>query len=125
MSAPAPRREDLPDGSVRIHFAAPIVGIGGAAASSLLLRPPTAGEFWEIGDPRGFIYNDQGLGTPYVDRPLLLQWIKKLITEHDAEIIARERDASLGMLIEEAVLDFFKNARTRLKPVSAPSPTFV
>lgn len=121
MSAPAPRREDLPDGSVRIHFAAPIVAIGGVAASSLLLRPPTAGEIWEIGDPRGFIYNDAGLGTPYVDRPLLLQWIRKLVTEHDPDIIARERDAALGMLIEEAVLDFFKNARMRLKPASAPS----
>lgn len=116
-----PRREDLPDGSVRIHFAAPIVDQG-QAKSSLLLRLPTAAEMWEIGDPRGFIFNDKGEGTPYVDRPLLLQWIRKLITEHDADVIGRERDPALGLLIEEAVLDFFKTARMRLKPVSAPSP---
>lgn len=120
-SAPAPRREDQPDGSVRIFFAAPISDQG-QAKGHLVLRQPTAGEVWELGDPRGFIYNDQGLGTPYVDRPLLLQWIRKLIVDHDSDVVARERDPALGMLIEEAVLDFFKNARMRLKPVSAPSP---
>ncbi|QEL26154.1 hypothetical protein FQV39_28750 [Bosea sp. F3-2] len=120
-AAPAPRREDLPDGSVRIFFAAPIVDHG-QAKGHLTLRQPTAGEIWELGDPRGFIYDKGGLGTPYVDRPLLLQWIRKLITEHDADVVARERDPSLGLLIEEAVLDFFRNARMRLKPASAPSP---
>lgn len=119
--APSPRREDLPDGSVRIVFAAPIV-LHGEAKGFVDLRPPTAGEVWDLGDPRAFIYNEAGLGTPYTDRTLLRQWIAKLMVGHDADIIARERDAALGLLIEEAVLDFFARARRRSKAESAPLP---
>jgi hypothetical protein len=120
-SAPAPRREDLPDGSVRIVFAAPIL-YHTEPKGFVDLRPPTAGEVWEMGDPRQFIFNDAGLGTPYTDRALLRQWIGKLMVGHDADMIARERDAALGILIEEAVLDFFAKARRRSKAASAPSP---
>lgn len=116
-----PRREDLPDGTVRIWFAAPIVDMG-QAKGSLLLRKPTAAERWELGDPRGFIYNEEGLGAPFVDRPMLNQWLRKLVTEIDFDVLGREPDLALSILIEEAVLDFFMNARRRLKPLSAPSP---
>jgi len=118
---PSPRREDRPDGSVRIWFATPILFHADPKAY-VDLRPPTAGDVWDLGDPRGFLFNDAGLGTPYVDRSLLRQWIPRLMVDHDADIVSRERDAALGLLIEEAVLDFFAKARTRLKPASAPSP---
>ncbi|MET3892782.1 hypothetical protein ABIE41_003858 [Bosea sp. OAE506] len=117
----APRREDLPDGTVRIWFATPIL-LHAEPKGFVDLRPPTAGEVWELGDPRAYIFNDAGLGTPYVDRPLLRQWIPRLMVGHDADILGRERDAGLGLLIEEAVLDFFANARKRSKPASEPSP---
>lgn len=119
--SPAPRREDLPDGSVRIWFAAPIL-FHTEPKSFLDLRPPTAGEVWELGDPRQFIFNDTGLGAPYTDRPLLRQWIGRLMVGHDADIVARDRDAALGILIEEATLDFFAKARKRSRPASEPSP---
>jgi hypothetical protein len=117
---PAPRREDLPDGSVRIWFAAPIVQFT-EPKGSLVLRQPTAGEVWELGDPISHVFGD-GFATPYVDRPLLARWIGKLMTDHDADVVGRERDAALGLLIEEAILDFFTTARKRSRPASAPSP---
>lgn len=119
---PLPRREDQPDGSVKILFAAPILDIG-EAKRHLTLRPPQAGEIWDIGDPRSFIYNDDGLGTPYVDRVRLRTWIGRLIEGHDVDIIGAQGDAALGLLIEEAVLDFFGKARKQLKPASALSQT--
>lgn len=120
MSAPAtaPRREDLPDGSVRIWFAAPILHHADPKGS-LLLRQPSVGELWEIGDPVTWVFDAENRGTPIVERDILLLWIKKLISEHDHDVIARDRDLALGMLIEETVLGFFRNARTALRPKSA------
>lgn len=103
---PLPRREDQPDGSVKILFATPILDIG-EPKKELTLRAPQAGEIWDIGDPRSFIYNDDGLGTPYVDRVRLRTWIGRLMVGHDVDIIGLQGDAALGLLIEEAVLDFF------------------
>lgn len=118
-AAPAPRREDLPDGSVRIVFAAPII-LHGEAKGHVDLRPPTAGERWDIGEPISHVYGD-GAVTPWVDRAVLRKWIDLLMVGHDADVIARERDAALGILIEEAVLDFFAKARKRLMAASALS----
>lgn len=120
MSAAAPRREDQPDGSVKIIFAAPIL-YHDESKGSLTLRPPKAGEIWDIGDPRSYIYNEAGLGTPYVDRERLRAWIGRLMVDHDSDLVGRNGDAALGLLIEEAVLDFFGSARRRLKPASALS----
>lgn len=119
-AAPAPRREDMPDGTVRIWFSAPIL-LHDEPKGFLDLRQPTAGEIWELGDPRAFIYDEHGLGTPWTDRELLRKWIARLMTGHDPDIVGRERDAGLGLLIEEAVLDFFAKARRRSKAASAPS----
>lgn len=115
-----PRREDLPDGKVKVTFAAPILFFD-EAKRSVTLRPPTAGEIWEIGDPRSYIYNAEGLGTPYVDRGRFKGWLGKLMIDHDADMIGVAGDAALGMLIEDVVLDFFQNARRRSSAGSAPS----
>lgn len=115
-----PKREELPDGKVRIAFAAPIM-LFEEVKRSLTLRPPTAGEIWEIGDPRSYIYNEAGLGTPYVDRERLKAWIGKLMVDHDRDLIGMQGDAALGLMIEEAVLDFFSKARKRSRSGSAPS----
>lgn len=119
---PLPRREDQPDGSVKILFAAPILDIG-EPKKFVTFRPPTVAEFWEIGDPRHFVYSADGIGTPYTDRPTLLTWIRRLITGHDADLIGREGDLALAMLIEGAVLDFFTKARMSLRAASVTSPT--
>jgi len=119
-AAPALRREDLPDGTVRIWFSAPIL-YHTEPKGFVDLRPPTAGERWDLGEPLSFIYNGEGLGTPYVDRPVLKQWIGLLMVGHDIDMLGRERDLALAQLIEEAVLDFFANARRRSRLASAPS----
>ena len=117
---PAPRHEELPSGQVRVLFSAPIVHFS-EAKGSVTLRPPNVSEIWEIGDPRSFIFNDAGLSTPYTDREKLRQWIGRLMVDHDSDIIGREADPALGMLIEEVVLGFFSSARKRLTNASAPS----
>lgn len=101
---PAPRREDLPDGTVRVIFASPILHFA-EPKGAVTLRPPTVTEVWELGDPRSYLFNDAGQGVGYVDREKLRQWIARLIVDHDADIIGRERDVALGILIEEVVLD--------------------
>lgn len=117
---PAPRRELQPDGSVRIYFSAPILHHADPRGF-VTLREPMALEGWQIGDPVSFIYDDRGYGTPYVDRERLLSWITRLIVDHDIDFIGRTRDLALSMLIEETVLGFFREARTRLRPPSAGS----
>lgn len=119
--APAPRREDLPDGSVRIWFSSPIF-LHAEPKGFLTLRPPQVGERWEHGEPNAYVFNAEGLGTPYTDRPCLRGWIERLIVDHDIDIIGRSSDLALGLLIEEAVLGFFTNARKRLRTESARSP---
>ncbi|MBX9911457.1 MAG: hypothetical protein K2Z25_22475 [Beijerinckiaceae bacterium] len=116
-----PRRETQPDGSVRIWFAAPILHHA-EPKGFVTLREPMALESWQIGDPVSYIYDDRGYGTPYVDRERLLQWIRLLIVDHDADILGRERDLALSFLIEETVLGFFRQGRTRLRPPSEGSP---
>lgn len=114
-----PRREDLPDGSVRIHFAAPIL-LHDEPKRFVTFRPPAVGEIWDYGDPLEFVVQD-GAGTPYIDRKILRRWIELLMSDHDADIIGRERDPLLGMMIEDAVLGFFTTARTRLMVASGAS----
>lgn len=120
-AALAPRRENLPDGSVRIWFAAPIL-FHAEPKGSCVFHPPNVGDWIDIGDPRSFVYNDEGVGTPYTDRATLRQWAKKLIEGHDFEVIARESDMRLAILIEDVLLGFFRNARNWLNAESAPSP---
>lgn len=117
-----PRREDLPDGSVRIHFAGPIVDQG-QARLFCDFRPPTVGELIDIGDPRAIVYDDVGGSAPYTDRSKLGTWARKLIVGHDYDVISRERDMRLGILLEEVLLDFFRSARRWLNAASAPSPS--
>lgn len=115
---PAPRREPQPDGSVRVYFSAPIM-FHAEPKGFATLRAPRVGEIWEFGDPIEYVVQD-GAATPYVDRKALVRWIHTLMTDHDADIIGRDGDSSLGLLIEDVVLGFFTNARMRLTQASAP-----
>lgn len=126
MSAPAapaapprPRREDQPDGSVKIVFAAPIL-YHAEARGHLTLRRPQAGEVWDLGDPVTWFVSDSGLAVRQIERPALREWVKRLIVDHDADVIAMLGDVALGLLIEDAVVDFFQSARTLLRQPPAP-----
>ena len=115
----APRREDMPDGSVRIWFAAPIL-FQAEPKGSLVLRPPCVMDVVEIGDPVTWFFDSAGRGVQSLDRERLKLWFQRLIDGHDADMVGRERDPALGLLIEEAICGFFQNARMSLKPASAP-----
>lgn len=119
MSPASPRREDLPDGSVKIWFAAPILEHD-TPRNHLVLRQPSVGEVWDIGDPVTWVFNDAGLVVSTVDRQSLRAWARKLITGHDADMIALQADVALGVLIEDVIVGFFRNARKRLTPPAAP-----
>ena len=116
-----PRRETQPDGSVRVHFGKPIL-FHADVKSFATIRPPRVGEIWEFGDPIEYVVQD-GAATPYVDRKALVRWIHALMTDHDADIIGRDGDSALGLLIEDVVLGFFTSARMRLTQASAPLPS--
>lgn len=118
---PELRREAQPDGSVRVHFGKPIL-FHTEPKTFVTLRSPTVADIWELGDPRNFLFNEAGQAVPYTDRELLVRWIGRLMVDHDVDMIGRDGDAALGLLIEGVVLDFFLNARKRLTSGSAPSP---
>lgn len=116
-----PRREAQPDGSVRVYFGKPIL-FHTDVKSFVTLRPPKVGEIWEFGDPIEYVVQD-GAATPYVDRKALVRWIRALMTDHDADMIGRDGDTALGLLIEDVVLGFFTSARMRLTQASVPLPS--
>lgn len=119
-SSPRPSRKDRPDGSVEITFAAPIL-YHDEAKGSLILRQPTIREVWDLGDPVTWVFSDAGAVVSTVDRPALRAWVGRLIEGHDADLIGAHQDVALALLIEDAVVDFFRSARRRLKPPSALS----
>lgn len=114
-----PRREDLPGGKVRVHFDRPILHFDKPAGFADF-RPPTVGEVWDFGDPLTLWFVDES-ATPLVDRPALRAWIGRLIEGHDADMLARENDPALGILIEQVVTGFFMKARASLTAASAPA----
>ena len=113
------RREDMPDGSVRIWFDKPILEHTDPKGF-LTLRRPTVMEALDIGDPVTWV-SDGSKALRTVDRALLIQWFRALAVGHDADIVGREPDLALGLLIEETILDFFPKARKRLQPEPAPA----
>jgi hypothetical protein len=117
LSSPAPRREDLPDGRVRIHFTGPILHFT-ETKTSVTLRLPTVGEVLDRGDPLTFVVDDQA-SMPVVDRPAMREWFKALVVDHDADILLMQADTALGLLVEDVILGFFRSARRRLNPPSA------
>ncbi|UNJ22054.1 tail assembly protein [Microcystis phage vB_MweS-yong2] len=115
------RLEQLPDGSARIHFAAPILHHD-EPRRFVTLRPPTAGEALEHGDPATWIVQGDGesqRAVSVVDRQAALQWFRLLCVDHDADMVLRSSDISIGLLAEDAVLGFFSSARRRLRTASA------
>lgn len=117
---PTPHRENLPDGSVRVYFSAPIL-FHAEPKGFATFRAPTVADVWELGDPRVYLFNEAGQGVPYTDREVLVKWIGRLMVDHDVDMVGRHGDAALGLLIESVVLDFFTIARKRLTAGSAPS----
>lgn len=115
------RREDLPTGAVRIHFDAPILLID-EPKGFVDIRPPTVGEYLDIGDPLTWVFGPDGGGMPVSDRLVLRRWAGTLVSGHSLDVLARESSLALAMAIEEAILGFFKTARMQLNAASAPLP---
>jgi hypothetical protein len=116
---PAPRAETQPDGSVRITLVSAILYFE-KPEHTLLFRAPRVMEIIELGDPLTWLFRD-GVAMKVVDRPVLKLWFERLLVGHDADMVGREADAALGMLIEDVLLGFFQTARMRLNAQSAPS----
>ena len=115
------RREDLPNGAVRIHFAAPILDFD-QPKGFVDIRPPTVGEYLDTGDPLTWVFGPDGGGMPVSDRTVLRRWASTLVSGHSLDVLARESSLALAMAIEEAILGFFKTARMQLNAASAPLP---
>lgn len=114
------RLEHLPDGTARIHFAAPILEHADQPRRHVDFRPYTIMERLEIGDPLQWVYASQST-VPFVDKDILKAWFRKLMIGHDPDILGRVSDPALAEMIEAALLGFFQTARIRSRPESAPS----
>jgi hypothetical protein len=113
------RLEQLPDGSARIHFAAPILHHT-EPKGFCTLRPPTSDEYLTHRDPSNWLTSGDAV-TPFVDGEIIRAYAKILMVDHDVDMVLRHAPLEVGLLIEEAILGFFRNARKRSKPASAPS----
>lgn len=122
MSGDLPKIEHLPDDRVRLHFAAPIL-FHDKPMPFATFRSPTVMEVLEHGDPVTWLV-DKGAVMRVVDRACLLTWFRMLVTDHDADMIGRQGDLPLGLLIEEVLVDFFERGRKTSPQKSAlPSET--
>lgn len=106
-------REELPDGSVRLTFAEPILD-GAEPKRSLVVRRPTIGEQMRLGDPLTWVIDDKA-SMPIVNRQLVEEYARMLITGHDWDFIARATNMPLALAIEDAILGFFRSARITLR----------
>lgn len=125
MSADLPRIEHLPDGSARIHFAAPIL-FHDQPRVSCVFRPPTADEYLTHRDPATWLTSGDA-ASPFIDGDIVRAYARLLIVKdgpesHDADMVLKRGSLDIGLLVEEAILGFFRNARKRSKPESAPPP---
>lgn len=107
------RREDLPDGSVRIYLDVPIADMA-EPKTTFVIRRPTIGEQMRLGDPLTWVVDDKA-SMPIIARDLVEHYARLLITGHDADVIFRTTNMRLGVMIEEIILGFFRNARMSLK----------
>ncbi len=105
---------------MRIHFAAPIPNEFLEPKQFVTLRRPRIGEIIDIGDPLAFVVGEQA-SMPVVDRTILAQWFAALVADHSPDVLRMQEDVHLGLMIEDAILGFFQNARRALRQASAPS----
>ena len=115
------RIETLPNGAARIHFDAPILLVD-QPKGFVDFRPPTVGEYIDIGDPLTWVFGPDGGGMRVTDRVILKRWAAVLIEGHSMDVLALRPSLGLAMAIEEVILGFFKKARQDLSNASAPHP---
>jgi hypothetical protein len=113
MSDAAIQREELPDGSVRLTFAEPILD-GAEPKRALVVRRPTIGEQMRLRDPLTWIVDDKA-SMPVINSEIVEGYCRILIVGHDWDFISRATNMPLGLAIEDVILGFFRNARTSLK----------
>ena len=114
------RIETLPNGAARIHFDAPILLVD-QPKGFVDFRPPTVGEYIDIGDPLTWVVDENRRATPFLDRVLLKQWAALLMVGHSFDVLSREPSVELAVMIEDVITGFFQKARLTLSKQSAPS----
>jgi hypothetical protein len=113
MSEPSLTREELPDGAIRLSFSEAILD-GAEPKKTLVIRRPSIGEQMRLGDPLTWVV-DEKASMPIVNRALVEEYCRILITGHDWDFISRATNMPLAIAIEEAILGFFRSARITLK----------
>lgn len=110
MTEQSVKKEELPDGSVRLSFDAPILW-GTEPKKDFVIRRPTIGEQMRLRDPLTWVLDGQA-SMPIINGDIVESYCRILIVGHDWEFLSRETNMALGMAIEETILGFFRNART-------------
>lgn len=114
------RLETLPEGGRRIYLDAPIL-LHDEPRMAITLRAPTFIEVMTMGDPQTIVIDGKGGGVTVTDRALLRQWFRLLLADHVAEMVEAKGTPALALLVEEAILDFFTEARRLSKPPVGPA----
>lgn len=98
--------------TVTVKLSEPLVTHAGAL-SAVVLREPTASEYWENGEPTRWAYNPEGIGFRVENDMAIKAYIEScLIEPADKLLLGQIKSLKDGMAIKKAVLDFFQAAQT-------------
>ena len=102
-------------GNVELDLAQAVTGHGGQI-TRVVLRPPTARDYFALGEPS--VYARNADGTIYsIEYPQIIEdYIRRCIVEpKEMELVVGQIGLVDGMKIKEALLDFFASARAGSK----------
>jgi hypothetical protein len=91
----------------------------GGEVSRVVLRPPTADEFWRLGEPVRFV--STGSSIYQVEDPDIIRaYLDILVVEPNIKAHTKHLGLADAMRVREALFDFFEAARGKMQP-AAPS----
>lgn len=75
-------------------------------------RPPTATEYWDLGDPVIWAQNPDGSLFPVENSDLMRRYIQRLCVVPKDPLLLEQMSLADGMAVKAAVHDFFSEARS-------------
>lgn len=97
--------------SIKIDLADPLVGHSGPQ-SVVTLREPTAGDYFDLGEPAVVARNADGTLYTVENDAAIRAYIQRCIVDADP-LVLEGSSLRNGLLVKAAVLNFFSAARSK------------
>lgn len=102
-----------------IQLTTPLVTHEGPV-SAIELREPKARDFFTLGEPYSWVRPEGGQPVPVMIPETMLAYVERCMVKPGAEMLAQVSLAD-ALRLEDAIADFFGDARRAAFPVSATS----